>query len=101
MIFVIGGAGLLGRGVVASLEHYGISFEIISRDNWERFRGRSCSTLINCNGNSKKFLANSNPLLLIFSCQCSLSTKVWSKLSMTVMFTFPLAMFIPRPDQIV
>lgn len=62
MIFVLGGNGFVGSAYARRLAAAGREFEIITRQNYGQFVGRSCQTLINANGNSKKFLAAQAPL---------------------------------------
>ena len=59
-IFVLGGKGFVGSAFVrvASKRH---RVAVITRQNYEHNRGRSCDLLINANGNSKKFLADQDP----------------------------------------
>ncbi len=59
-IFVLGGKGFVGSAFVrvASKRH---RVAVITRQNYEHHRGRSCDLLINANGNSKKFLADQDP----------------------------------------
>lgn len=62
MVFVIGGNGFVGSAFVRLFESKGIPFQSIEKDNYQDFIGKSCDILINVNGNSKKFLANEDPL---------------------------------------
>jgi nucleoside-diphosphate-sugar epimerase len=59
-IFVLGGKGFVGSAFVrvAAKRHRATA---ITRQNYERHRGRQCDLLINANGNSKKFLADQDP----------------------------------------
>lgn len=63
MIFIIGGNGFVGSAIVRACHTAGRECAVITRDNYDLFRGRKCSILINANGNSKKFLSNEQPLL--------------------------------------
>lgn len=58
MIFLLGGRGFVGSGFARVLSNQGVPFEIITRENYDSFVGKSCELFINANGNSKKFLAS-------------------------------------------
>lgn len=62
MIFLIGGRGLVGSALARQCEAQGLPFAILDRESYPRYRGQSCSLLINANGNSRKPLAVSDPL---------------------------------------
>lgn len=62
MIFVMGGRGFVGSAFVRLMDRLGEAYEIIEVDNYADYRGRSCDILINANGNSKKWLANKEPV---------------------------------------
>lgn len=62
MIFVMGGRGFVGSAYVRLLQARGIEHAVLEIDNYADFRGKSCDILVNANGNSKKFLANQDPL---------------------------------------
>jgi nucleoside-diphosphate-sugar epimerase len=62
MIFVIGGNGFVGSAFGRVCEAAGREYAVITRQNYDEYRGRSCSVLVNANGNSKKFLSNDQPL---------------------------------------
>lgn len=61
MIFLLGGKGFVGSGFARQLQRDGRPVEIITRENYRSYVGRSCDVLINANGNSKKFLAKEQP----------------------------------------
>lgn len=61
MIFVLGGDGFVGSGLVRLLRELNADCEVISRANFDSFAGRHCDVLINANGNSKKFIADRDP----------------------------------------
>lgn len=61
MIFLLGGNGFVGSGFARTLRERGLPFEIITRENYGNFAGKSCDLFINANGNSKKFLAKDDP----------------------------------------
>lgn len=61
MIFVLGGNGFIGSGFARELERAGTPFEIVTRENYGDYLGRSCDVLINANGNSSKLLGRTDP----------------------------------------
>ena len=63
MVFIIGGRGFVGSAIVRYCEKYDISYKVITRQNYDSFKGCECDILINANGNSKKYLADTNPKL--------------------------------------
>ena len=62
IIYVLGGNGFVGSGVVRALERQRRDIIVITRDNYESLKGTRCDLFINANGNSKKFMANREPL---------------------------------------
>ncbi|MFQ5502750.1 MAG: NAD-dependent epimerase/dehydratase family protein [Phycisphaerae bacterium] len=62
MIFIMGGHGFVGSAFARLFQRRGVPFEIITRGNYDTFKGRRCDILVNANGNSKKFLADRDPL---------------------------------------
>lgn len=62
MIFVLGGNGFVGNGYVQQFQHDQLDYEIITRENYDAFKGRHCDVLINANGNSRKYLAENDPV---------------------------------------
>lgn len=58
---VIGGNGMLGLDLVKYLSSY-FSVTSISKENYSQFISKSFDIIINANGNSKRFWANTNPL---------------------------------------
>ncbi len=62
MIYVIGGEGFVGSGVVRLLNSRGIEYRVITKNNFEEFRGTECDVIINANGNSKKYLSKNEPI---------------------------------------
>jgi nucleoside-diphosphate-sugar epimerase len=63
MIYVIGGAGFVGSAYVRLLTRLGVEHRVITRETRSTFAGTGCDILINANGNSRKFLADQQPLL--------------------------------------
>ena len=61
MIFLLGGNGFVGSGFARVLRERNMPFEVVTRENYGSFVGRSCDLFINANGNSKKFLAKDDP----------------------------------------
>ncbi|MDA8231412.1 MAG: NAD-dependent epimerase/dehydratase family protein [Magnetospirillum sp.] len=62
MIYVIGGRGFVGSAYVRLLERLGLPHMVVTRENYDGLRGTACDVLINANGNSRKFLADRDPL---------------------------------------
>lgn len=62
MIFIIGGKGFVGSAFVRVCEATGRRYAVITRQNYQEFIGRKCDVLINADGNSKKFLAEKDPM---------------------------------------
>lgn len=61
MFFVVGGNGLTGSAFVRYLKQMDEKYEIIQKENKEKFFGKSCDTLIYANGNALKYKANQDP----------------------------------------
>lgn len=62
MIFLMGGRGYVGSAYARLLDRMGLDYEILTRENFDTYVGRSCDLFINANGNSVKFLADREPL---------------------------------------
>lgn len=62
-VLILGGTGFLGQGLVAFCQRENISCDVVNRSNYSQFKGRSCDVLINANGNSKKYIADQDPIL--------------------------------------
>ncbi len=62
MIYIIGGRGFVGSGFARYCHRRGLPFAIITRENYRRFVGTSCDLLVNANGNSRKYLADRDPV---------------------------------------
>lgn len=62
MIYIIGGRGYVGSGYVRYCRARGLPHQIITRENYDQFAGTSCDVLVNANGNSRKYLADRDPL---------------------------------------
>jgi len=63
MIFVIGGNGFVGSAFIRYFKKNNIAHKSINKKNYKKYIGKECKILINANGNSKKYLAESNDLL--------------------------------------
>jgi nucleoside-diphosphate-sugar epimerase len=62
MIFVLGGGGFIGSAICRYLESHRILFQSIVRENYLSHVGKACDIFINANGNSKKYIAEKDPL---------------------------------------
>jgi nucleoside-diphosphate-sugar epimerase len=63
MIYVIGGTGFVGSAYARLFARLGLEHRVITRATRDEFIGTRCDIVIDCNGNSKKFLAEREPLL--------------------------------------
>lgn len=61
MYFIIGGKGLAGSSIVNVLKNKKEKYEIIQKENQEKFFGKSCDVLIFANGNPYRYKANNDP----------------------------------------
>ena len=59
--FVMGGEGLLGSSVIRLLKKKKETYKIITKKNYNIYKNKKCSVLINMNGNSSKYIANTFP----------------------------------------
>lgn len=62
MIYVLGGQGFVGSAFVRWCESRRVDHVSVTRANYQSLRGSSCDLFINANGNSRKFLADRDPL---------------------------------------
>jgi nucleoside-diphosphate-sugar epimerase len=62
MILLVGGNGFVGSAYARLFNQLGLLYEVVTRTNAATFRYSQCDVLINANGNSKKFLADREPL---------------------------------------
>lgn len=62
MIYLIGARGFVGSAFARYLTTQGMPCALIGRDNYADFVGTECDVLINAAGNSKKYLADHQPL---------------------------------------
>jgi nucleoside-diphosphate-sugar epimerase len=91
VIFLLGGNGFVGSGVARELERRGETFEIITRQNYDQFVGRSCDLFINANGNSSKLLGKNDP-------KTEFRASVLSVRESLADFTFGTYMFLSTSD---
>ncbi|MFC1735409.1 NAD-dependent epimerase/dehydratase family protein [Candidatus Hydrogenedentota bacterium] len=71
MIYIVGGRGLVGSGLVRYAEHKALEFRVIQRENKHEFLGTSCDVLVYAAGNPFKYKAAEDPY---FDFQESLSS---------------------------
>lgn len=62
MIYIIGGRGFVGSGFARFCHARDLPHRVITRENWDEFAGSSCDLLVNANGNSRKYLAERDPV---------------------------------------
>lgn len=62
MIFLLGGNGFVGSAFARACEATGREYEVITRSNYAAFVGKACKVFINANGNSRKYLAQRDPV---------------------------------------
>lgn len=62
MIFLIGGNGFVGAAYARLFERKGFDYRLLTRDTIESYRGKACDVLVNANGNSRKYMADREPL---------------------------------------
>ena len=91
MIFLLGGNGFVGSGFARELERAGRPFEIITRQNYDQFVGRSCELFINANGNSSKLLGRTDP-------KAEFRASVLSVRDSLVDFSFATYLFLSTSD---
>lgn len=63
MVFILGGNGFVGSAIVRYCISKGIAHRVITRENYTDLKSVPCKIFINANGNSKKFLAEEQPLV--------------------------------------
>lgn len=63
MVFILGGNGFVGSAIVRYCIGSGIGHRVITRENYADLQNIPCTIFINANGNSKKFLAEDQPLV--------------------------------------
>ena len=62
MIYLVGAGGFVGSAYARLFSHLGLAFTAITRESFDDHRGTACDILINANGNSKKYLADRDPM---------------------------------------
>ena len=62
VIFILRGNGFVGSAFARYCRRKALDFAVISRKNYDTYRGRPCEILINCNGNSVKHLSDQDEL---------------------------------------
>ena len=62
MIYIVGGNGFVGSAYARYCAAAGLAHQVISRANFADFAGTRCDLLVNANGNSRKMLADREPL---------------------------------------
>jgi nucleoside-diphosphate-sugar epimerase len=63
MIYLIGGNGFVGSAYARLFERRGLAYRKIGRDDYAELAGTWCDVLVNANGNSKKYLADRDPVV--------------------------------------
>ena len=59
--FIIGGKGLIGRSIAEYLKKKKKTFRVITKHNYNGYKNKKCSIIINANGNSSRYYANTYP----------------------------------------
>lgn len=62
MIYILGSDGFVGSAFMRYCQQHHWPHQGITKANYSEFKGTTCDLFINANGNSKKFLANQNPV---------------------------------------
>jgi nucleoside-diphosphate-sugar epimerase len=62
MVYILGGDGFVGSAYVRFCQNNFIDYVSINRNNYQKYVGTKCEIFINANGNSKKYLAESDEL---------------------------------------
>ena len=62
MSYLLGGEGFVGSAYARLFHSQGIEHKVITRTNYDSFKDTACDVLINANGNSRKYMANRDPL---------------------------------------
>ena len=60
-VFILGGRGFVGSAFTRYCKKNRISHQVIHLQNYQDFVGKTCDLFINANGNSKKYLAETDP----------------------------------------
>lgn len=91
MIFVIGANGFVGSAFMRWATSQGREAVGLTRQNYDEFKGAECDLLVNANGNSRKPLANEQPLL-------DFEMSVESVVRSTIDFKFRKYVFLSSCD---
>jgi len=59
--FIIGGKGLIGSSIANYLKKNKKNFRVITKQNYNNYKNKNCSIIINANGNSSRYYANTYP----------------------------------------
>jgi nucleoside-diphosphate-sugar epimerase len=62
VIYIIGGGGFVGSGFARYCRARGLDHRIVTRENYNSFRGTGCDVLVDASGNSRKYLSDREPL---------------------------------------
>jgi len=62
MIYVLGGDGFVGSAICSRLADEGHQFKVLNRENYSTYVGDRCDIFVNCNGNSRRFWADEQPV---------------------------------------
>lgn len=63
MIYILGGNGFVGSAFVRHCKKNKIDYVNVSRNNYNEYKNTKCDVFINADGNSKKYLADKEPLI--------------------------------------
>jgi len=62
MIYILGGGGFVGSAITRYCLARGLEHRVITRLNYDEHCGTGCDVLVDASGNSKKYLADRDPL---------------------------------------
>jgi len=62
MIFILGGDGFVGSAFCRMFDRLDHPYRVVNRANYDALAGTPCDVFINANGNSRKYLADREPL---------------------------------------
>jgi len=62
MIFILGGNGFVGSAFSRFCQRNNLEHVVITRENYDEFKGMKSDILVNANGNSSKLLSKKDPL---------------------------------------
>ena len=62
-VFIFGGDGLLGKRIKETfIKKNNLKIYSITKDNYKKFKNKKCNIFINANGNSSRYIGNTNPI---------------------------------------